>query len=122
MLFRSPELKEELLDFGREAAKEYNTVFVIKSETTVIVYPDGTAYVSNGGNGGMATAGCGDVLAGAIAGLYKQVEEGRQPLAGVYIHSRAGELAYEEKGNCLVAGDVLRKLPAVMQEILLINT
>lgn len=117
-----PELKEDLLDLGREAAKEYNTVFVIKSETTVIVYPDGTAYVSNGGNGGMATAGCGDVLAGAIAGLYKQVAEGRQPLAGVYIHSRAGELAYEEKGNCLVAGDVLSKLPAVMQEILRINT
>ena len=112
-----PELKEELLELGREAAKEYNTVFVIKSETTVVIYPDGMAYVSNGGNPGMATAGCGDVLAGTIAGLYKQVMEGRQPLAGVYIHSRAGELAYEQKGNCLIAGDIEEMLPEVMKEL-----
>ena len=112
-----PELKEDLLDLGREAAKEYNTVFVIKSETTVVIYPDGMAYVSHGGNAGMATAGCGDVLAGLIAGLYKQVMEGRQPLAGVYIHSRAGELAYEKKGNCLIAGDIAAMIPETMKEL-----
>ena len=112
-----PELKEDLLDFGREAAKEYNTIFVIKSETTVIIYPDGMAYVSNGGNAGMATAGCGDVLAGTIAGLCRQTEDGRQALAGVYIHGRAGDMAYEARGNCLIAGDIADRLPDVMQEL-----
>ena len=83
----------------------------------MVIYPDGMAYVSNGGNAGMATAGCGDVLAGLIAGLYKQVMEGRQPLAGVYIHSRAGELAYEKKGNCLIAGDIAAMIPETMKEL-----
>lgn len=112
-----PDLKEELLELGREAAKEYNAVFVIKSETTIVIYPDGMAYAAGTGNAGMATAGCGDVLAGTIAGLYRQTADGRQPLAGVYIHGRAGDMAYEKKGNCLIAGDIIDELPAVMKEL-----
>lgn len=111
------ELRENLLDFAREAAKEYNSVFVIKSETTIIAYPDGMVYAASTGNPGMATAGCGDVLAGTIAGLYQQAQEGRQPLAGVHIHGRAGDLAYEEKGNCLLAWDIIRVIPAAVQEL-----
>ena len=111
------ELKEQLLELARDATKEYNCTLVIKSETTIIVNPNGLAYVANTGNPGMATAGCGDVLAGTIAGLYRQVTEGKSPLAGVYIHGRAGDLAYQEKGNCLIAGDIVKTIPKIAKEL-----
>lgn len=112
-----PELKESMLELTREAAKEYNAIFVVKSETTIIVYPDGMAYVSSTGNPGMATAGCGDVLAGTIAGLYQQSAEGRAALTGTYVHGRAGDKAAELLGNGLVASDIARQLPMVLQEL-----
>ena len=95
----------------REAAQKYQSVFVVKSECTIAVYPDGEAFFTTKGNPGMATAGCGDVLAGTIAGLVSQTEEGLAPLAGVYLHGLAGDLAYEEKREGLIASDVLEKLP-----------
>ena len=112
-----PELKEELLELARDAAKEYKAIMVVKSETTIVVYPDGMAYVANTGNPGMATAGCGDVLAGTIAGLYRQTVQDKSPLAGVYIHGRAGDLAYGTLGNCLLAHDIIDKLPEVAKEL-----
>ena len=112
-----PELKEELLDLARDAAKEYKCTLVIKSETTIIVYPDGTAYAANTGNPGMATAGCGDVLAGTIAGLCRQAAKDKAPLAGVYIHGRAGDMAYAQLGNCLLAHDIMEKIPEAVKEL-----
>ena len=106
-----PELRSSLLPMVREAAREYKSVFVVKSECTIVVYPDGEAFFTTKGNPGMATAGCGDVLAGTIAGLVCQTEEGLAPLAGVYLHGLAGDLAYGEKGEGLIASDVLEKLP-----------
>ena len=106
-----PELRESLLDITREAAKEYHAVFVLKSERTLVVYPDGRAYVSSGGNSGMATAGCGDVLAGTIAGLMKQAVPSRAPLAGVYLHSLAGDMAADQAAEGLIASDILEYLP-----------
>ncbi len=112
-----PELREDLLALTREAAAEYQTVFVVKSETTIVVYPDGMAYAAGTGNPGMATAGCGDVLAGSIAGLYGQTAAGRAAPAGVYIHGSAGDLAYEERGNCLMAHDIINKISDAMARL-----
>ena len=112
-----PELRSSLLPMVREAAREYQSVFVVKSECTIVVYPDGEAFFTTKGNPGMATAGCGDVLAGTIAGLVCQTEEGLAPLAGVYLHGLAGDLAYEEKGEGLIASDVLEKLPEARRGI-----
>lgn len=112
-----PELRESLLPMTREAAKEYRAVFVVKSECTIVVYPKGEAFFSTKGNPGMATAGCGDVLSGTIAGLVKQTEDGLAPLAGVYLHGVAGDLAYENKGEGLIASDVLRYLPEARRRL-----
>ena len=111
------ELRGSLLETVREAAKEYQSVFVVKSECTVIVYPDGEAFFSPTGNPGMATAGSGDVLAGTIAGLIKQMESGVAPLAGVYLHGLAGDFAAQEMGEGLIASDILAKLPKARVEI-----
>ena len=112
------ELRASLLDMTREAAREYHAVFVVKSECTIIVYPDGQAFLTSKGNSGMATAGAGDVLAGAVAGLMKQTAAGLAPLAGVYIHGLAGDLAAKEKGYGLIASDILENLPRALCTLL----
>ncbi|MBO5650086.1 MAG: NAD(P)H-hydrate dehydratase [Selenomonas sp.] len=112
-----PELRESLLPIVREAAAEYQCIFVVKSECTLVAYPDGMTFFSSVGNPGMATAGSGDVLAGTIAGLMKQTESGVAPLAGVYLHGRAGDIAYNEKGESLLAGDIRENLAAALKEL-----
>lgn len=67
----------------------------------------------------MATAGCGDVLAGTIGGLYKQTVEGMAPLAGLYIHSRAGDLADDDLGHGLVATDIIERIPLAIKELVI---
>ena len=111
------EVAADLLHEAREAARAHQAVFVVKSACTIVVYPDGDAFFTTVGNAGMATAGAGDVLAGAIAGLMRQMESGMTPLVGVYAHGRAGDLAYEAHGNGLVAGDILRRLPKALGEL-----
>ena len=111
------ELRTSLLDMVREAAHEYHAVFVVKSECTVVVYPDGQVFLTSKGNPGMATAGAGDVLAGAVAGLMKQTAAGLAPLAGVYIHGLAGDLAAKEKGYGLIASDILENLPRALRTL-----
>ena len=111
------EVEDDLLGVAREAARVHQAVFVIKSACTIVVYPDGDAFFTTCGNAGMATAGMGDVLAGTIAGLMRQMESGMTPLVGVYAHGRAGDLAFERSGNGLLAGDVLRLLPEALREL-----
>lgn len=112
--FTVEELRSSLLDMAREAAREYHAVFVVKSECTIIVYPDGQAFLTSKGNAGMATAGAGDVLAGTIAGLMKQTAAGLAPLAGVYLHGLAGDLAAKKNGYGLIASDILENLPRAL--------
>lgn len=107
------ELKEDLVGLVRDAAKDCNCVFVVKSEKTIVVFPDGTVSLSTNGNPGMATAGSGDVLAGVIAGLKAQGSSRyNAAMAGVFLHGFAGDLAAERGMTGLVAGDILEALPA----------
>lgn len=110
------EIQETFLPMAEETAKEYHTMLVAKSDRTVVACPDGTVCICALGNPGMATAGAGDVLAGTIAGLVGEAGEGAAAL-GVYLHSRAGDLAYETLGEGLIAGDILARLPLARKEL-----
>ena len=112
-----PELKESVVAFSKEAAMEYRAIFVVKSDCTIAAFPDGSVYFTTKGNAGMATAGCGDVLAGTIAGLVKQVGMENAALLGVYLHGLAGDMAYSKFGNGLLSGDVLDMLPAAQEAL-----
>jgi NAD(P)H-hydrate epimerase len=93
--------KEDMNDHRLEAAeslaRERNVVVVLKGSGTVVASPEGFTAVNLTGNPGMATAGAGDVLTGAIAGLLAQ---GLSPFdaacAGVFLHGLAGDLAFEK--------------------------
>ena len=67
----------------------------------------------------MATGGTGDILTGLIAGFLAQFP--REPeeaiAAAVYLHGFSGELGAAELGEkCLIATDLLRYLPAAMEQ------
>lgn len=109
------ELRKSLAVNVRKVAQDFRAVIVAKSECTVIAYPNGEVFISPIGNSGMATAGSGDVLAGAIAGLMKQTPFA--PIAGVYLHGTAGNFAASTKSEGLIATDILENLPAAIKKI-----
>ena len=108
-------LRPTLVQEVRQFAQEYRAVIVAKCETTVIGYPNGEIFISPLGNSSMASGGCGDVLAGAIAGLMKQTPFA--PLTGVWLHGTAGNFAADEKAEGLTATDVMNQLPTAIKKL-----
>ncbi len=69
-------------------------------------------------NPGLASAGTGDVLAGAIAGLLAQGMSLYDAASlGVYLHGRAGEIVKDRLGDTgMAASDLLAELPVAIKE------
>ena len=94
-------------------------MIVLKGAHTVVAAPDGRTAIIPFANPGLATAGTGDVLAGAIVALRAQgVNVFEAAAAGAYLHGLAGELTQVDLGAAgMVAGDVLARLPLAWQSI-----
>ena len=100
-------------------ATAWNQIVVLKGAFTVIAAPDGRVRVLPFANPALATAGTGDVLAGAITALLAQ---GLAPfdaaVAGAYLHGLAGDLASQEIGFAgVVAEDIVSYLPAAWRRL-----
>ncbi len=111
------EIQGDRIGMAREAAKRWGKTVVLKGAHTVVARADGRAVVSPFANPGLASAGTGDVLAGAIAGLIVQgLGVWEAALAGVYLHGVAGEVGREEIGEAgLVASDLLVRLAGAVR-------
>ena len=105
-------------DAGREAAaveasERWGHVVVLKGARTIIAAPGGWVLRSSVATPALATAGSGDVLAGAIgaflaAGLSTLDAAG----CGVGLHAAAGQLAEARNGPAgTLAGDIAGLLP-----------
>ena len=107
------EIEAGRIDVASVWARRWRAVVVLKGAPTVTASSDGRVMVNPSGNRGLATAGTGDALTGAIAGLIAQrLEPWDAACLGVYLHGMAGDLAASEKGQAgLVAGDVVENLP-----------
>jgi len=109
-LFRE-ELPSERQQQATQLAKHTGTIVVLKGAGTVVT--DGQkVYVNKTGNPGMATAGSGDVLTGAITALIGQgLCNFDAAVLGVYIHGLAGDIAAERIGQVsLMATDIAQAL------------
>ncbi|HWQ14822.1 MAG TPA: NAD(P)H-hydrate dehydratase [Roseiflexaceae bacterium] len=118
-LLGTGELPGDLVDAAAQAAARWGQVVVLKGATTVVADPEGRTRINDGGNAALATAGTGDVLSGAIAGLLAQ---GLAPFdaatLGVYLHSAAGRILRDDLGDMgTIAGDLLPRLPLAIKAL-----
>src|SRR5207302_1945869 len=102
------------LGVARHFAREHKVIVVLKGNRTLVVQPNGDAWVNTTGNPGMSTGGTGDILTGMVAAMLAQ--HPKDPLlavcAAVHLHGLAGDVMLESVGDhSMVATDLLRGLP-----------
>lgn len=92
-------------------------VFVCKDSVTRVYEKNRPVYINRAGNSGMATAGCGDVLAGMIGAFVarKNVDFYDGIVGAVHLHSFAADMAAVQIGkNSLMASDIIEKVANIL--------
>ena len=104
---------------ARDYAARWGSVVTLKGAYTAIGSQYGRALVSPFANPGLASAGTGDVLAGAIAGLMAQgVSTLDAAICGVYLHGAAGERVRADLGKTgMTAPDLLLQIPRAISDL-----
>ena len=114
------EVLNNLENTAKQITQKYNCITVLKTHRTIICDKDLTIHINQHGNSALAKAGTGDVLAGMIAGIIAQGMNSYEACKlGVYLHSRAGEIASQDLTEySVLASDVIKYLPQAIKEIL----
>lgn len=128
------EVQANRIAIAQAKATAWNAVVVLKGAYTVVAAPapsgasgspaerpapSARAVVLPFANPALATAGSGDVLAGAIVGALAQgLPPFEAAVLGGYLHGLAGELARQALGEAgVVAGDLLPRLPVAIRQL-----
>lgn len=101
-------------------AARLRALVALKGASTVIVHPDGRAWLHQASVVGLATAGSGDVLAGLIAGFAARGAPLEQAAAwGVAVHARAGLRLAQRIGRVgYLASELGAEVPVVIEGLL----
>jgi hydroxyethylthiazole kinase-like uncharacterized protein yjeF len=112
------DVQKDRLGVARQFAREHDVIVVLKGYRTLVLQPDGEAWVNTTGNPGMSTGGTGDILTGMVAAMIAQ-HPSQAMLAvctAVFLHGLAGDVMREIVGeHSLVATDLLRGLPGAFE-------
>ena len=95
-------------------------VYVCKDCVTRVYAKDKPVFINKAGNSGMATAGCGDVLAGMIGALVaRRGMDFYDGITGaVSIHSVAADVAADKIGkNSLMASDIIKEVTRILKAV-----
>jgi NAD(P)H-hydrate epimerase len=114
------EVQKDRLGVARKFAREHELVVVLKGHRTLVVQPNGEAWVNTTGNPGMATGGTGDILTGMVAGMIAQnlKQAFLAVVTAVHLHGLAGDVMCESIGeHSLVATDLLCGLPEAFRRV-----
>jgi NAD(P)H-hydrate epimerase len=112
-------VQNDRIEAARSFAMEREVVLVLKGQRTLLAFPDGRVWINPTGTPALGTGGTGDVLTGMISGFLAQFphDTDNAIAAAVYLGGLAGEIGARHLGEkCLIAGDVLKYLPAAMEE------
>ena len=113
------EVADNRWELARERAAAWQAVVLLKGPYTVLAAPEGELAVLPVATAALATAGTGDILAGAITGLLAQgLSPFQAACLGAWLHGRAGELCEQRIGSAGgIASDLLTLLPVAMNEL-----
>ncbi len=110
-----PEVQAYRLRSAREVAARTQAVVVLKGAQTLVADPRGRVSVNSTGNPALASGGTGDVLTGFISGfLAQRLTPWDAARLGVYLHGLAADYLTPRQGPLLIAGDLLRVFPEVL--------
>jgi NAD(P)H-hydrate epimerase len=108
------DVQKDRLGVARKFARDHALIVVLKGHRTLVVQPDGEAWVNTTGNPGMSTGGTGDILTGMVAAFIAQNPESARlaVCAAVHLHGLAGDVMLEKVGeHAMIATDLLGGLP-----------
>lgn len=103
----------ERRDLVESFAADLGATLLVKGHYDII--SDGTTTrVNKTGNPGMTVGGTGDVLAGLVGALAAVEEPIHAAAMAAYANGTAGDVVHDERGDGLVASDLLETIPAVL--------
>jgi NAD(P)H-hydrate epimerase len=114
------DVQKDRLGLARKFARDHELIVVLKGHRTLVVQPDGEAWVNTTGNPGMSTGGTGDILTGMVAGMIAQNPKQAfvVVLSAVHLHGLSGDVMRESVGeHSLIATDLLPGLPEAFRRV-----
>ncbi|HYB32008.1 MAG TPA: NAD(P)H-hydrate dehydratase [Steroidobacteraceae bacterium] len=107
----APDIQHDRLGALNRLVERFDGTVVLKGAGTLVGGRARTPGLCERGNPGMATAGTGDVLTGAIAGILAQCHDPwAAARAGVLVHALAGDAAARGGERGVLASDLVREL------------
>ncbi len=113
------DVQKDRLRIARTFAHDHDLIVVLKGHRTLVVQPEGDAWVNTTGNPGMSTGGTGDILTGMVAAMIAQNPQTIMlaVCAAVYLHGLAGDVMLDTVGeHSMVATDLLRGIPGAFRD------
>lgn len=113
------DVQADRLGLAREFAQGHQLYVVLKGYRTLVVSPEGRAWINPTGTPGMAAGGSGDVLTGMLAAWLAQLLDAEAACQlAVYLHGAAGELADADDGEVsMTASDLAAHIGDAVLEL-----
>jgi NAD(P)H-hydrate epimerase len=111
-----PSNLDERIEKVKKTAAKLNAVLLVKGKTDIV--SDGQKVKVNfTGNPAMTVGGTGDVLSGVVGAFLAQgADPFEAAVAGAFINGAAGDFVQHEKGNHMMATDLLDWIPRVIDD------
>ena len=114
----SDEVERDRFGAVRKLVDLAQAVVVLKGARTIVASPDGRVAVNTTGNPVLATAGAGDVLAGAIGAFLCEHDPFEAAMIGVHVHGLVGDVMRASSGDRGVfAGELADAIPNVLDAL-----
>jgi NAD(P)H-hydrate epimerase len=114
------EIQADRIAAARRLARRSGATVVLKGAASLVATPAGEITVNPTGTPLMATAGSGDVLAGALgAGLARGLAPAQAAVAAAWLHGAAGERLAARLGDAgLLASELADAIPPARRDLL----
>lgn len=112
-------IQSNRISVSKSFCEKYGVTLILKGHHTIVTAPDGSQYINNTGNAGLAKGGSGDILAGITASLTARIRnEALASAMSVYLHGKSADFIAEDVGiEGVTAGAVASGLGKAIRSI-----